>query len=83
MGEEGLFDKRGFPIFAEYLTYTSEVALKFIKDELVVTPEKPIPFYMERFIHCFLNQLDLVHFRQIDDGSLLLCVLDLSVIRYQ
>lgn len=58
-GEEAYFGEKGWKIFAEFLMKTSEVAVRFLRDEPLGRSEKPWATYVERFTHCFLNQLDV------------------------
>jgi len=57
LGEEGAFGKKGWPIFAEFLMKTSETAIAFLRDQPLGNSEKPWIHYVERFSHCFWNQL--------------------------
>ena len=56
--ELGDFGEKGWDIFADYLMKTSEVAIRFLRDEPLGKSEKPWEHYVERFSHCFWNQLD-------------------------
>jgi len=56
-GEEDGFGKNGWEIFADFLMKTSEVAISFLRKEPLGKSEKDWTFYMERFSHCFWNQL--------------------------
>jgi len=55
--ETGAFGQRGWAIFRKFLMDSSETALRFIEDEVAQVPEKPLPFYAERFYHLLMNQL--------------------------
>lgn len=55
--ELGDFGIKGWDIFADYLMKTSEVAIRFLRDEPLGNSEKPWEHYVERFSHCFWNQL--------------------------
>jgi hypothetical protein len=57
--ELGDFGEKGWDIFADYLMKTSEVAIKFLRDEPLGKSEKHWEHYVERFSHCFWNQLDV------------------------
>lgn len=66
--ELGNFGVKGWDIFADYLMKTSEVAIRFLRDEPLGKSEKPWMDYVERFNHCFWNQLGVppyIKFRSV------------------
>lgn len=56
-GEQSDYGARGWNIFVDFLMKTSEVSIRFLREEPLGNSEKPWTFYVERFSHCFWNQI--------------------------